>query len=253
MKKYKIYIHKNKVNGKIYVGQTSYKNINQRWRYGEGYKKSVKFYSAIKKYGWENFEHIILEECDTLEQANEREKFYIEKFKSNIKNYGYNLTSGGSEKRIITEETRKRMSESKKGNKNPMKNHIFSEEHKKRLSNSLKGRKKSKEWVEKIMRNNNHKTMLGKKHTLESKIKMSEKQKGNSKGSKKTFVLFLNDNHIEVFNKREEIYKKINFSYSYISRNRNKRSFPTKQGEIIIMSQEEYNIYIKKGEKNETN
>ena len=85
MKKIKIYIHKNKINGKIYVGQTSYKNPNSRWRYGEGYKKSVKFYNSIKKYGWENFEHLILEECDTLEKANEREKYYIKKFKSNQK------------------------------------------------------------------------------------------------------------------------------------------------------------------------
>ena len=96
------------------------------------------------------------------------------------------------------------------------------------------------------MKNNNHKTMLGKKHTLETKEKMSKSQIGNKKGKKKTFVLYINTNNVEIFETRTEVYEKINFSKDYISRNRNKRSFPTKEGEIIIMSQEEYEVYLKK-------
>lgn len=37
-------------NYKVYIGITSYKNVNQRWRDGEGYKQNKHFYSAIKKY-----------------------------------------------------------------------------------------------------------------------------------------------------------------------------------------------------------
>ena len=64
-KTYCVYAHINKINGKIYIGQTCL-NIEQRWgKNGEGYliKKSGKycqplFAYAILKYGWNNFEHI---------------------------------------------------------------------------------------------------------------------------------------------------------------------------------------------------
>ena len=51
---YKIYAHINKINGKIYIGQTCRKNVNQRWRNGRGYINNVAFYRAIQKYGWDN-------------------------------------------------------------------------------------------------------------------------------------------------------------------------------------------------------
>jgi len=51
---YKIYIHINKVNGKMYVGITK-QTPEDRWKNGTGYDTSPKFYNAIKKYGWENF------------------------------------------------------------------------------------------------------------------------------------------------------------------------------------------------------
>lgn len=49
--------------------------------------------NAINKYGWENFEHIILATGLTFEEANLKEKEYIEKF--NSINNGYNIQSGG--------------------------------------------------------------------------------------------------------------------------------------------------------------
>ena len=256
---YKIYIHKNKTNGKIYVGQTGVKWLSSRWRKGEAYYKNPEFYSDILKYGWDNFEHIILEKCGSKEEAHNREIYYIDFYKSNNSEFGYNLTTGGQKNTKLNDVVKERQSQSKLGEKNPMKKHTFTNQHRKRLSNSLKGKKKSREWIDKIMKNNNHKTMLGKKHTDEAKKKMSLSQMGNKKGCKMTYVLYLNDNHIEIYNSRKEIYNKINMTKDYISRNRLKRSFPTNNGNVLIMSKEEYELYCngkcnemfscKKGEK----
>lgn len=55
---YKIYIHKNRINGKMYIGQTK-QPLERRFRNGKGYIHCPKFYAAIQKYGWKNFEHYI--------------------------------------------------------------------------------------------------------------------------------------------------------------------------------------------------
>ena len=55
--KYCIYIHINKINNKVYIGQSH--NIQKRWM-PSNYKGCTKFYNAIKKYGWDNFQHKIL-------------------------------------------------------------------------------------------------------------------------------------------------------------------------------------------------
>ena len=89
-----IYKHTNKVNGKIYIGQTK-QSPNERWRNGNGYKRNVYFYHSIQKYGWDNFEHKILEKnIKSVEQANEREIYYINEYDS-YRN-GYNLATGGN-------------------------------------------------------------------------------------------------------------------------------------------------------------
>lgn len=56
---YCVYAHINKVNGKIYIGQTCRKP-EYRWNDGKGYKECTYFYNAIEKYGWDNFDHEIL-------------------------------------------------------------------------------------------------------------------------------------------------------------------------------------------------
>ena len=95
MKEYCIYLHRNKINGKVYIGQTCQKP-EKRWNYGYGYKNCPRFYSAIVSYGWSNFEHIILENNLTSDEANEKEQYYIKKYNSQNPDLGYNLTEGGS-------------------------------------------------------------------------------------------------------------------------------------------------------------
>ena len=91
---YTVYMHKNKINGKVYIGVTSQ---NIKWRFGkEGEQyKNQPFYKAIKKYGWNNFEHIILYENLTKKEAGIKELELIKKYKANQKEFGYNIKLGG--------------------------------------------------------------------------------------------------------------------------------------------------------------
>lgn len=87
--KYCVYIHKNKINSKAYIGITK-RPVKQRWQNGKGYCRQPKFYNAIIKYGWDNFEHIILEEnILNEEEALKKESYYIKLYNS-IEN-GYNV------------------------------------------------------------------------------------------------------------------------------------------------------------------
>ena len=61
----------------------------------EQYKYSKVFYRAIKKYGWENFDHIVLIENISKELACVIEKELIKKYETQNKEFGYNLANGG--------------------------------------------------------------------------------------------------------------------------------------------------------------
>lgn len=90
---YCVYVHINQKNQKAYVGITSIP-VKERWQYGNGYRKQPKFYNAIKKYGWNNFDHIILEDNILGEkEALKKETFYIKQYDSI--NNGYNVLEEG--------------------------------------------------------------------------------------------------------------------------------------------------------------
>lgn len=98
------YIYKitNQVNGKIYIGKTL-GTIQERWKeHCKDFKKERcekrPLYSAMNKYGIENFIIEQVEECSP-EIVNEREKYWIEYY-SSFK-YGYNATIGGDGKQYL--------------------------------------------------------------------------------------------------------------------------------------------------------
>ena len=95
MKEFYIYCHINKINNKKYIGQTCQKP-KKRWNYGRGYINCPRFYSAIQHYGWDNFEHLILESGLTFEEADIKEKYYISLYQTQNPEKGYNMTSGGN-------------------------------------------------------------------------------------------------------------------------------------------------------------
>ena len=114
MKQFIVYIHINKINKKCYVGITS-QTPEARWKpNGLGYCTQEKFYNAIKKYGWENFEHKIIYEGLSQEEACKAEQVLIEQYDSI--NNGYNSTLGGSGclGHNVSEEARKKISEARK-------------------------------------------------------------------------------------------------------------------------------------------
>ena len=90
-----IYKIQNLINDKVYIGQSV--DIEKRWsthkaELKNNYHYNVHLQSAWNKYGEENFEFSIVEECD-IGQLNQREIYWIVKF--NSYENGYNLTPGG--------------------------------------------------------------------------------------------------------------------------------------------------------------
>lgn len=186
-KKWCVYKH-TAPNGKVYIGITCHQeNIIKRFgQNGEGYKTQRKFYRAIQKYGWDNFDHEILEkDLTSLDDANAREQYYIKLFDSHSN--GYNSTDGGDGTlgRQYSDEERKIRSERMSGENNHMYGKTgelspnygvkFSEEHKRKIAEANIGKKISKETRDKLSKsqkerykNKENHPMFGRKHRQES-------------------------------------------------------------------------------------
>jgi group I intron endonuclease len=174
-----IYKTTNLINGKIYIGKHTGKDLNYL---GSGNL----FFKALKKYGKENFKKEILEQCETLKQLNEREIYWIEFFKSNDLKIGYNLSKGGEGSGKgwkMSEEGKQKIIERKTGLK-------FSEESKKKIGKSNlgksrnKGISKPKDFGEK--RSNFLKNRTEEQKKITNK-KISDSQQGKPKPKPKGF------------------------------------------------------------------
>lgn len=162
IKIYLVYKHTNKINNKVYIGITS-RTAQERWGHnGNNYSTSPHFFSAIHKYGWDNFEHEILFEELTKEEACSKEKELIKKYKANDRRFGYNQTDGG-ECFTLNEDTRRKMSLAMMGNKNGL-GKSCSEEKKRKISEAQKGKIISAE-----TRRRQSEAAKKRKHTSQSK------------------------------------------------------------------------------------
>jgi len=114
---YSIYKITNKINQKVYIGQTI-QSLCQRWREHTSKKSHcVKLVSAMKKYGKHNFSIELIETCPTVEESNRKEVHWIFYYDS-IEN-GYNIMFGGDNK-TMSSDTKLKISKTKVGEKNPM-------------------------------------------------------------------------------------------------------------------------------------
>ena len=142
-------------NGKMYVGVTR-RPPKERWDSGHGYRGQPYFWRAIQKYGWKNFEHEILLEGLTEEEASWAEEVFIECWDLTNRSKGYNLRTGGR------------------------KDYTYPPDVRERMSNIKRGQRHTQETIEKIraahLGENNH--FYGKRHTEESKAKMRRAKLG---------------------------------------------------------------------------
>ena len=158
---YSLYCITNQINGKRYIGQTK-KSIEDRFDKhiydAFGAMRGFAIHAAMRKYGIENFKIKLLSICYNLKDSNHRESYYIKLFKTLSPN-GYNLKPGG-DNAAMSEETKKKLSDARKGEKHHFFGKHFTDKHKKNLSISRTG------------------VGVGRKMTEEHKRKISEANTG---------------------------------------------------------------------------
>ena len=121
---YTVYQHRNLKNGKSYIGMTS-REPKKRWRSGWGYKNNLRMWSDIQNSDWnKDWEHNIIGKFEDKQEALNIEEMFIWLFDST--NDGYNTSTYGGTSYKRTDETKKKISESKTGKH-------FSEETKRKI------------------------------------------------------------------------------------------------------------------------
>ena len=165
-----IYAIQNKINRKIYFGQTV-QDLDYYWSYnikcalkGKSYKPAL--YSAIRKYGPENFDFIDIGTAQTKEQLDNWEKLSILVYGTKKKELGYNLTDGGDgtigaertdtwKDNISKGNTGKKWDENRKKEASlQRKGRVLSAEHRLNIGAGVKGTKKPDKWVKKLIERN---------------------------------------------------------------------------------------------------
>ena len=231
---YLIYKHTSP-SGKVYIGQTSFKNPIRRWRKGgKGYFRINKYgeyqqpamVNAINKYDWEDWKHEIIDSCNTRDKANKLEEYYINLYKSNNSKCGYNITSGGDghNGQSPSIETRKKISEA-------VKKLWEDENYRKNQSTKRKGMIPSKETIEKARQAN-----LGKKRTQETKDKLRQAK------LRPILQFSLKGDLIKEYKCAKDIAQEINCSISPITNNC--KGISKKCKDFIFMYKDEYTVEL---------
>lgn len=172
-----IYKVTNRINGKIYIGQTI-QPLVIRW--DAHTRKGCVLYAAIQKYGKENFTVEQIDTATSRDELDQKEQYWIAHYDC-IAPKGYNLTSGGRHYEFSDEVLKKKLENAPRGEKHPMFGKHHSDETKRKLSlaftgskNHRFGTKMTPEHKAKLLKIN-----LGKKASEDTKRKMSESQMGD--------------------------------------------------------------------------
>jgi len=177
-----VYLAVNLVNGKKYIGQTTL-TVEERKRSHRSRSPNAHLARAFKKYGFESFVWRDICCASSQEELDGLEDLYICLFETTDRTKGYNCKRGGLGGKM-SEDARRRISESKKGS-------VLTDAHKKKLSEARKGR-----WAGELNPRFNkggeisgdRNPMYGKRHSEETRKKISEgrvgkgSQKGDSNG-----------------------------------------------------------------------
>jgi group I intron endonuclease len=108
-----IYMIRNLLNGKVYIGNTGYTPKARFKQHCIAARKGSKcsLHRAMRKYGIESFEVLELHLCFTTEELDKMEIVAIASYKSNSREFGYNMTEGGDGITNPSEERRRQQSE----------------------------------------------------------------------------------------------------------------------------------------------
>jgi group I intron endonuclease len=201
----------NKINKKLYIGQTIRSDLNCRWREHKLCKKDCIgncLYNAYKKYGINNFEYKLICICFN-EDCNKFEEEYIKKYNT-FYPHGYNLQSGGGN-HSLSKEVKQLISEKTRGKPSSNKGKKMTDEQKIKLSESL------------IKWNLNNKNKNVKTIEIKDKISMSLKKyyKNNDNTNKKCVKIEqydLNNNYIKTFNSINSAAKEVGITQMAINR-----------------------------------
>lgn len=183
-----IYKITNLLNNKIYIGQT--KNIKNRWSRHKsdaklGKKYNSHLYEAMRKYGTNNFICEIIVQTQNIEDIDALEVICIQQYNSLNRTIGYNISAGGQTNKLVSAETREKLSKSLKGRISPMKGKNLSQETKDLLSLANKGNTyrlgvKVTDKTKQLLSNINK----GKKISEDTLKKMSQSMIGKNAGDK---------------------------------------------------------------------
>lgn len=170
-----VYIIRNMVNTKIYVGSASV-SIKQRFHMHRSSLRLNQHHSphlqqSWNKYSEESFEFVVAEECAPSD-CLALEQYYIDLYDACNKDSGYNSApiAGSTLGFKFSEEAKGKISAALKGKRKGI---LHTSEHSARIAAALKGKKKSPEHAAKITA-----LLIGRKASAETKAKMSAARKG---------------------------------------------------------------------------